>query len=62
MLTQYDIVLKDTEVINCSGYGWLKSALSSIRYDDIYKIYKNVSKNNSVELPLERFEKYAKKD
>ena len=42
MLTQYDIVLKDTEVINCSGYGWLKSALSSICYDDIYKIYKYV--------------------
>lgn len=62
MLTQYDILLKNTETINCSGYGWLKAALSSVRYDDIDKIYKNISKYHSIELPLERFEKYTKKD
>ncbi len=62
MLTQYYIMLKSTEIINCSGFAWLKAELCEIRYDDIDHIFKHISKYNAVKLPLERFKKYTKKD
>lgn len=62
MLTQYYIMLKSTEFINCSGYNWLKCELNELRYDDIEKICKHTSKYRAVELPLDRFKKYTKKD